>query len=186
MTDPSGEPAAGEDTPLSRGEARRQADNSSAFHDHVRAARSEFEQQFDRARADFEQVQDRINERTGRNLLMAILIGLAVGAVVLASLLFVKWLFLIFALLVCLLGVFEFARALEAAGRRIDVVPQLVAAAIIMLSGLFLGHWTHWVITFACVAAVIVWRMLAQMAARHGRPSARASATRSRRRRRRR
>ena len=41
MTDPSGEPAAGEDTPLSRGEARRQADNSSAFHDHVRAARSE-------------------------------------------------------------------------------------------------------------------------------------------------
>ena len=40
MTDPSGEPAAGEDTPLSRGEARRQADNSSAFHDHVRAARS--------------------------------------------------------------------------------------------------------------------------------------------------
>ena len=82
MTDPSGEPAAGEDTPLSRGEARRQADNSSAFHDHVRAARSEFEQQFDRARADFEQVQDRINERTGRNLLMAILIGLAVGAVI--------------------------------------------------------------------------------------------------------
>lgn len=169
MTDPSGEPAAGEDTPLSRGEARRQADNSSAFHDHVRAARSEFEQQFDRARADFEQVQDRINERTGRNLLMAILIGLAVGAVVLASLLFVKWLFLIFALLVCLLGVFEFARALEAAGRRIDVVPQLVAGAIIMLSGFFLGHWTHWVITFACVAAVIVWRMLAQMAARDGR-----------------
>ena len=87
MTDPSGEPAAGEDAPPNRGAARRQPESSSAFHEHVRAARSEFEQQIDRARADFEQVQDRINERTGRNLLMATLIGLAVGAVVLASLL---------------------------------------------------------------------------------------------------
>ena len=80
MTDPSGEPAAGEDAPPNRGAARRQSESSSAFHEHVRAARSEFEQQIDRARADFEQVQDRINERTGRNLLMATLIGLAVGA----------------------------------------------------------------------------------------------------------
>lgn len=169
MTDPSDERAEGEHAPAGRGAARRHTESSSAFHDHVRAARSEFEQQIDRARADFEQVQDRINERTGRNLLMAILIGLAVGAVVLATLLFVKWLFLVFAIPVCLLGVFEFARALQTSGRRIDVWPQLVAGAIIMLSGFFLGHWTHWVITFACVAAVIVWRMLAQMAASDGR-----------------
>ncbi len=169
MTDPSDEPAEGEHAPAGRGAARRHTESSSAFHDHVRAARSEFEQQIDRARADFEQVQDRINERTGRNLLMAILIGLAVGAVVLATLLFVKWLFLVFAISVCLLGVFEFARALQTSGRRIDVWPQLVAGAIIMLSGFFLGHWTHWVITFACVAAVIVWRLLAQMAASDGR-----------------
>ena len=63
----------------------------------MRAARTEIEHQMDRARADFEEVTDRINARTGRNLLMAILIGLAVGAVVLGSLLFIKWLFLVFA-----------------------------------------------------------------------------------------
>lgn len=169
MTDPTGEPAAGEDAPLTRAAARKHAEGSSAFQDHVRAARSEFESQIDRARADFEQVNDRINERTGRNLLMAILIGVGVGAVVLASLLFIKWLFLIFAIPVCLLGIFEFTRALQTAGRRVDLVPQLVAGGIIVLAGFFLGHWTHFVITFACVAALIIWRILAQMVARDGR-----------------
>lgn len=185
MTDPSGEPPAFRDPdagdagapdapPQTRAEARRaiadaDADAGSSFQAHVRAARSEFEQQIDRAKADFEQVNDRINARTGRNLLLATLIGLAIGAVVLGSLLFVKSLFLIFAIPVCLLGVFEFSRALQTAGRRIDVVPQLVVGAIIVLSGFFLGHWTHWVITFACVAALIVWRLLAQMTAHDGR-----------------
>lgn len=169
MTDPSGSSAPGEDAPLTRAAARRSAEQSSAFQDHVRAARSEFEHQIDKARADFEHVNDRINERTGRNLLMAIAIGVAIGAAVLLSLLFVKWLFLVFAIPLCLLGVFEFSRALQAAGRRVDVVAQLLAGAAIMLAGYFLGHWTHWVITFACVALVIIWRMVVQMATSDGR-----------------
>jgi len=116
MTDPSGEPAEGSDTPSTRAQARRAGESSSSFQEHVRAARSEFEHQVASARADFEQVNDRINARTGRNLLMAILIGVAIGAVVLASLLFVKGLFLVFAIPVCLLGIFEFTRALQTAG----------------------------------------------------------------------
>lgn len=169
MTDPSGDAPAGGEPPLTRAAARRSSEPASAFHDHVRAARSEFEHQIDRARVDFEQVNDRINARTGRNLLMAILIGVAIGAAVLASLLFIKGLFLVFAIPVCLLGVFEFVRALQTAGHRVDVVPQLVFGAVIMLSGAFFGHWTHWVISFACVAVVIVWRLIAQMVAHDGR-----------------
>ncbi|MFT3799295.1 phosphatidate cytidylyltransferase [Microbacterium sp.] len=186
------DPDSGDGTPLTRAEAREArrapdstdsaetpifaavqsgepAESESSFQAHVRAARSEFEHQIDRARADFEEVNERINARTGRNLLLAILIGLAIGAVVLGSLLFVKSLFLVFAIPVCLLGIFEFSRALQAAGRRVDIVPQLTAGLIIMLVGYFLGHWVHWVLTIACVAAVIIWRMVAQMAARDGR-----------------
>ncbi len=148
---------------------RARPGTSAGFQAHVRAARSEFEHQIDRARADFEEVNDRINARTGRNLLMATLIGLAVGAVVLGSLLFIKWLFLAFAIPVCLLGVFEFSRALQTAGRRVDVWPQVVAGAVIMLSAFFAGHLTHWALTFGAVAAVIVWRLLAQMIASDGR-----------------
>lgn len=148
---------------------RTRSASPASFQAHVRAVRTEIEHQMDRARADFEEVTDRINARTGRNLLMAILIGLAVGAVVLGSLLFIKWLFLVFAVPVCLLGVFEFSRALQTAGRRVDVWPQIVAGAVIMLSAFFAGHLTHWALTFGAVTAVIVWRLLAQMVARDGR-----------------
>ncbi len=151
------------------GDERARVESTSNFQAHVRAARSEFEHQIDRARADFEEVNDRINARTGRNLLMAIVIGVAIGVVVLGSLLFIKWLFLIFAIPVCLLGVFEFSRALQTAGLRVDVWPQLVAGAIIMVSAFFAGHLTHWALTFGAVAAVIVWRLMAQMVARDGR-----------------
>lgn len=167
MTDPSGEPPT--DAPHSRAAARRAAENASAFHDHVRAARNEFENQIDRARADFEQVNDRINERTGRNLLMAIAIGLVVGGGVLAMLLFLPWGFMIFAIAVCLLGVFEFARALQTSGRRVDIAPQLGAGAVIMLAAYFLEGWTLWVLLFAGVAFILIWRLLAQMVAADGR-----------------
>lgn len=166
-TDSPGDPVSGQ-LP-GAGDDRARAEATSNFQAHVRAARSEFEHQMDRARADFEEVNDRINARTGRNLLMAIVIGVAIGVVVLGSLLFIKWLFLIFAIPVCLLGVFEFSRALQTAGRRVDVWPQLVAGAIIMLSAFFAGHLTHWALTFGAVAAVIVWRLMAQMVARDGR-----------------
>lgn len=171
MTDDrSGSAGAGDDLPLTRAEARRASETDSpSLHSHVRAARSEFEHQIVKARADFEQVNERINERTGRNLLLAILIGLAIGAAVLGSLLFVKWLFLVFALPVALLGVFEFSRALQTAGRRVDVWPQVAVGAVIMIAGFMEGHWTHWVATFAAVALLIVWRMIAQMAAADGR-----------------
>lgn len=168
MTDPSDSAATGDAPPPSRA-TRRVTENNPSFQSHVRAARSELEQHVGKARADFEHVQERINERTGRNLLLAVLISLAIGAIVLGSLLFVKWLFLIFAIPVCLLGLFEFSRALQTSGRRVDVWPQLVAGAVIMASGFFVGHWTHWVITFTAVAFVVVWRMLGQMVAADGR-----------------
>ncbi|MGV9193235.1 phosphatidate cytidylyltransferase [Microbacterium sp. MC2] len=178
MTDPDSR-APDSEPPRSRAEARR-ASEVPSFQQHVREARSDFEmqlgkaradieQQIGKARADFEQANERINQRTGRNLLMAILIGLALGAALLGSLLFIKWLFILFALPVALLGIFEFSRALQVHGRRVDIVPQLLLGGVIILAGYFIGHWTHWVITFSAVATLVVWRLLAQMTARDGR-----------------
>jgi phosphatidate cytidylyltransferase len=65
--------------------------------------------------------------------------------------------------------VFEFSRALQAAGRRVDVWPQVAMGAVIMIAAYLEGHWTHWVVTFAAVSFLLVWRMVAQMAARDGR-----------------
>lgn len=168
MTDPLGD-----STPTPQGtdgvpDAVRPGDPA-VFPAQMRAARTEFELQVAHARAEFEEANARIKQRTGRDLILAILIGLAIGAVVLASLIFDKWPFAVFCAGVAVLGVFEFTRALQAAGRRVDIVPQLAGGALVMLSAIFLETWVHWVSVFVAVALVIVWRLVAQMAARDGR-----------------
>ncbi|MCR2827452.1 phosphatidate cytidylyltransferase [Microbacterium sp. zg.Y909] len=165
MTDPSDDPEGPPEAPLRRSEGRRpSADPAAEFTTHLRAARSEFEQQVERARADFDVANEKIKERTGRDLIVATLIGLALGVVVIGSLMFFKEIFLVFAVPVAVLGVWEFGRALQLAGRRVDLVPQVVAALALVLSGYFLDYWTHWAVAFAAVAFVIVWRLVAQMA----------------------
>jgi len=177
MTDASGDSRAGEpppDAPRTRRDAaslRRTtpAGDTNPAMQHVRAARSEFENQVAQARAEFEEANERIKQRTGRDLIVATLIGLAIGAVLIASLIFLKWVFVLFALAACLLGIFEFGRALIGAGRKVDLVPQLVIGAVLALSGFFVGLWLHWVAVFVAVALVIVWRLVAQMFAKDGR-----------------
>src|SRR6478752_989817 len=103
MADASGG-SAGDDTPpavpLSRrdaAEARRaedQTDTGPAIQAHVRAARSEIENQVAHARAEFEEANERIKERTGRDLILATLIGLGTGLLLILSLIFIKWIFL--------------------------------------------------------------------------------------------
>ncbi len=56
-----------------------------------------------------------------------------------------------------------------AAGRKVDLIPQLVVAVVLVLTAAFVDLWLQWVAVFVAVALVIVWRLVAQMAAR-GRP----------------
>ncbi|MCC4907137.1 phosphatidate cytidylyltransferase [Microbacterium sp. cx-59] len=171
MTDPLGESAPppqstdGVSAPARPGESV----DPVALPSQMRAARNEFELQVAHARAEFEEANARIKQRTGRDLILAILIGLGIGVVVVASLIFDKWPFVIFCIGVAVLGVFEFTRALQAAGRRVDIAPQLAGGALVMLSAVFLEPWVHWVAVFVAVALVIVWRLVGQMAARDGR-----------------
>jgi len=144
-------------------------DPAASLHVHLRAARSEFENHVARTRADFEEANERIKERTGRDLILAILIGLAIGVVLLLSLIIWKPVFLALALAAVVLGVFEFTRALQAAGRRMDLVPQLFGAAALILSGWFFALWLHWIVLCSVIVIVVVWRLLAQMATHDGR-----------------
>lgn len=144
-------------------------ESTGSLQEHVRAARTEFESHVASARAEFEEANERIKARTGRDLIVATLIGLVIGGVLLASLVFVKWTFIVFALAAAILGIFEFSRALIGAGRRVDVVPHIIAAVALILTAYYLDPWLHWVGVFVAVAFVIVWRLVAQMAAHDGR-----------------
>ncbi|MFT4230848.1 MAG: phosphatidate cytidylyltransferase [Microbacterium sp.] len=144
-------------------------DSSVALHDSIRAARNEFESHVAHAREQLEEANERIKERTGRDLVVAIAIGLAIGAVLIATLVFLKWVFIAFALAASVLGTIELTRALQADGRRVDLAPQLVMGSVLVVSGAVLGYALHWVMLFTAVAVVIVWRLIAQMAAKDGR-----------------
>lgn len=140
-----------------------------AIESQLRAMRSDAEQHIAHARAEFDQANERLKQRTGRDLIVATLIGVAIGAIVIASLIFVKWAFVLFAAAAMVLGVVEFSRALQVAGRRVDVVPQLVMGFVLLLSGFFLGAWVHWIAVLAAVVVVVVWRLVAQLFVSDGR-----------------
>lgn len=159
MTDPrDGEPDAAEPPDL-REHWRSRRDE----------LRDELENHVSHARDQFEEANERIKQRTGRDLIVATLIGLGLGAVFVASLIFVKWLFVPIALALVLLSVYELARALRAGGGQVDTVPQLIAATLLVLTAYFAELWLFWVALFAAVVLVVVWRMLAQMVAADGR-----------------
>ncbi|MFG6278243.1 phosphatidate cytidylyltransferase [Microbacterium sp. S16(2024)] len=156
-----------------RGDPARRApatgEGVTAIESQLRAMRTDAEQHIAHARAEFDQANERIKERTGRDLIVASLIGVAIGVVVVASLIFIKGLFALFALGAMALAVFEFSRALQVSGRRVDVIPQLAAGVLLLASGFFVGLWLHWVATLAAVAIVVVWRLTAQLHAGDGR-----------------
>ena len=145
------------------------AEHGASLQTHLRAARDEFESQVALAREQFEQTNERIKERTGRDLIVATLIGVAIGLALLASLIFFKWIFVIFAVAAGLMATFELCRALQGAGYRLDVIPQLLSAAAIVVSPWFFDPSLVWVTLFVGIAFVLVWRMVAQMAAQDGR-----------------
>ena len=144
-------------------------DPNASLQAHLRAAREEFESQVANAREQFEHTNELIKQRTGRDLIVATLIGIGIGVVVVASLIFIKWIFVVFALAAVLTGTFELCRALQAAGYRLDVVPQLISAAALVGAAWFFDPSLLWVTLFVGIALVLVWRMIAQMSAQDGR-----------------
>lgn len=171
-------PEAGEGQPVDPPGSRRDAaarrspmtgEGVTAIESQLRAMRTDAEQHIAHARAEFGQANERLKQRTGRDLIVATIIGVGIGAVLIASLIFVKWLFVFFAGAAMVLGVLEFSRALQVAGRRVDVVPQLLTGSLVLLSGFFLQPWVHWIAALSAVVVVVVWRVIAQMAASDGR-----------------
>lgn len=164
---------AAEPTGSRRGDSTRRSpvtgEGVTAIESQLRAMRTDAEQHIAQARAEFDQANERLKQRTGRDLIVATLIGVGIGIVVIASLIFVKWLFVPFAAGAMVLGVLELSRALQVAGRRVDVVPQLVMGFLLLLSGFFLGAWVHWAVTLIAVAVVVIWRLTAQLFASDGR-----------------
>lgn len=135
---------------------------------------SDFETQVratnDKINAQVRATNDAINKRTGRPLLRAILVGLALGGALIVSLVFFKALFMVFAALLIGFTTVELANALRSAGRDVPRIPTLVAALAVIPAAFFLGAGGHWLATLGGIAVICVWRLV-ELATPAGRAS---------------
>ena len=127
---------------------------------------------FDAARHDIEDqvraTNDKINARTGRPLLLAILVGVGLGAALLLSLLIIKDLFLVFAGALIIIASFEFATALRAANRKVPRIPVMITAAAIVPASFYAinpeigltAEAGHLLVATAGILLISAWRLV--------------------------
>jgi len=114
----------------------------------------------DRINAQLRETNDRINARTGRPLLIAIVVGLVLGVSLLLSLLVWKPLFMVFAAVLIGFTTYELASALRRSGRDIPRIPLLVASLAIVPAAFFWGGLGQWLATLAAIVVVALWRLV--------------------------
>ncbi|WP_293699032.1 phosphatidate cytidylyltransferase [uncultured Agrococcus sp.] len=111
------------------------------------------------AREQVEAVNERVNKRAGRNIPIAIGVGLVFGAIVFVSLIFLKGLFVVVAVALVAFCLYEISSALRFAGRDVPRVPLIVVGALVMPLTWFFGSEGLW---FGIVAAALftgLWRI---------------------------
>lgn len=142
------------------------------FQEQLHASQLELQAQFKHARDQFDATNELIKKRSGRDLLSAILVGLLLGGGMLASLIFLKVLFVPFTAVLVGLATAELASALRIAGREVPRIPTVIAAVLLMPAMYFLDGSGRWFALMAAVALVWLWR-LAQALPRERRVPAR-------------
>ncbi|MDM7832707.1 phosphatidate cytidylyltransferase [Cellulomonas edaphi] len=98
--------------------------------------------------------------RTGRDLPVAIAVGLGILAVVVASLFIYKEVFAGFAVLVVCAALWELAQAFTRRGIHLPLLPLLVGAVGIMVSAYTAGPEALFVAFMLTVGGVVIWRVL--------------------------
>ncbi|MCP2030579.1 phosphatidate cytidylyltransferase [Okibacterium sp. HSC-33S16] len=129
----------------------------------LKSRRAEIERQVRTTRAQIDQVNERIEARAGRNLLMATVFGLGLGLILVASLIFIKGIFVAFCAAIVAFATFELARALRESGRRVDVIPAVVAGVAIVGGSYLFSPSSRWIVLAAAVVFVVLWRLVAQL-----------------------
>jgi len=118
----------------------------------------DFRTQVAATRAQIDATQERIEARTGRNLPVAILIGLVLGGGLLSSLLINKAYFMIFAALLIGFTAYELANALRIAGRNVPRVATIIGGVAVVPAAFCWGPSGAWLATLGAMLFVSLWR----------------------------
>lgn len=118
----------------------------------------DFKLQVAATRAQIDATNERIVVRTGRNLPVAILIGLVLGGGLLVSLLIVKAFFMIFAALLIGFTAYELSSALRFAGRYVPRVATIIGGIAVVPAAFFWGATGAWLGVLGAIVFVALWR----------------------------
>ncbi len=124
----------------------------------VHVLEEDFKTQVAATRAQIDATQERIEARTGRNLPVAILIGLVLGGGLLASLLVVKAFFMVFAALLIGFTAYELASALRFAGRDVPRIATIIGGVAVVPAAFFWGPGGAWLVWLGAMVFVSFWR----------------------------
>jgi phosphatidate cytidylyltransferase len=120
---------------------------------------AQIQAQIHAARDQIEATRARVNKRTGRDLAAATGIALLLGGVLLASLLWVKVLFMVFATVLIGFALYELASALRFAGRDVPRIPLVLLGSAVVPITWFWGAAGMWWGTLGAIAGVAVVRL---------------------------
>ncbi|MHC5795603.1 phosphatidate cytidylyltransferase [Lacisediminihabitans sp. FW035] len=146
----------------SRGRARRDEIEARA---HV--LEEEFKAQVAATRAQIDATNVKIEARTGRNLPLAILIGVGLGVLLIGSLIFIKALFMIFTGALIAFTTFELASALRFAGRDVPRWPSVVAGLASVPAAFYLDDQGRWLVVLGGIVFVALWRLAESLGKNH-------------------
>ena len=121
---------------------------------------AQIQAQIHAARDQIEATRARVNKRTGRDMAAATGIAIVLGVVLVASLLWVKTLFMVFAIVLVGFALYELASALRFGGRDVPRIPLVLLGSAIVPITWYLGAAGMWWSTLGAIAAVAVVRVL--------------------------
>jgi phosphatidate cytidylyltransferase len=136
------------------------------FDARAKAARADFEAQLRARRAEFEQRNEKLTERTGRNLPAAIAVALGFAVVMLASLLLYKPSFTVVGAFLIGVGVYELASAMRFAGIDVPRIPSVAVGIAIVPAAFFLGQEAALLTFVGGIVFVTLWRLVEVAVAR--------------------
>jgi phosphatidate cytidylyltransferase len=132
------------------------------FRAQVQARKADLERQFEASKAQFDQAQEKIRARTGRNLILAIIIGLAFGGALLLSLLVIKELFMLFAVVLTGFAAYELAQALRKGEYDVPRIATVAAAVVAVPIAYYGGAGGQLLAVLGGILIVTVWRLVEQ------------------------
>ena len=132
------------------------------FRAQVQSRKADLEKQFEASKAQFDQAQEKIKARTGRNLILAIIIGLAFGGVLLLSLLVIKELFMLFAVVLSGFAAYELSQALRKGEYDVPRIPTVAAAVIAVPIAYYGGASGQLLAVLGGIVVVSAWRLVEQ------------------------